>query len=251
MISRIELEKFKSVTGFNSWQLERDYLQHLALLFLSRHTKEDIAFKGGTALQKAYALNRFSIDLNFTLYRPTTDIAAIRDHLADDLTVFGYSTTAKANSNYNADNFSLNISGPLFNGKTTSLAVIRFEISSREKVILPPLRREVTPVYTDIQPYVVLVMDMNEILAEKIRTLMTRSKARDLFDTKFILDKGFRPNIDLINTKLSYYKMDFDPKMLKESVNALKSVWQKEMSLLLSSTPPPFENVAATVCNAF
>jgi predicted nucleotidyltransferase component of viral defense system len=67
MLKREDLEKFKSVTGLNIWQIERDYLQHLFLLFLSRYVKDELVFKGGTALQKAYALNRFSIDLDFTL----------------------------------------------------------------------------------------------------------------------------------------------------------------------------------------
>jgi predicted nucleotidyltransferase component of viral defense system len=251
MMTRTDLEKFKTVIGFNIWQLERDYLQHLALLLLSRHTREDLVFKGGTALQKVFALNRFSIDLDFTIFRPTSSIATIKDNIVNDLTLFGYATTSKHDTQNNSENFSLTISGPLYNGKPTSRAVIRLEISAREKVAMAPLRKEVTPIYTDIQPYAVLVMDMNEILAEKVRAIMTRNKPRDLFDTKFLLDKGCRPNIELINNKLSYYRMTFDLKQLKESVNSLKTAWQKEMPLLLTSEIPSFDSISENICNAF
>lgn len=66
MLSRAELEKFMSVLGFNIWQVERDYLQHLFLMLLSRHAGNELVFKGGTSLQKVYGLNRFSIDIDFT-----------------------------------------------------------------------------------------------------------------------------------------------------------------------------------------
>jgi predicted nucleotidyltransferase component of viral defense system len=68
MLTKDELKAFESTLGFNVWQLEKDYLQHLFLLFLSRRTKDQLVFKGGTALQKIYGLNRFSIDLIF-LYK--------------------------------------------------------------------------------------------------------------------------------------------------------------------------------------
>ena len=66
MLNRNELEKYKIGLGFNIWQVERDYLQHLILLFLSKRIAGELIFKGGTALQKAFGLNRFSIDLDFT-----------------------------------------------------------------------------------------------------------------------------------------------------------------------------------------
>lgn len=85
MLKRIDLEKMKTATGFNAGHAEKDYLQHTFLLFLSRHSKNDLVFKGGTALQKAYSLNRFSIDLDFTLNR---EISAreIIDRVIADLT---------------------------------------------------------------------------------------------------------------------------------------------------------------------
>jgi len=67
MLFKEDLQKLTKISGFNLWQTEKDYLQHLFLLFLSKEAKREFVFKGGTALQKIYGLNRFSIDLDFTL----------------------------------------------------------------------------------------------------------------------------------------------------------------------------------------
>ena len=66
MLSRKNLESMRSVLGYNLGQVESDYLQHILLLLLSRRAGNWLVFKGGTALQKAYGLNRFSDDLDFT-----------------------------------------------------------------------------------------------------------------------------------------------------------------------------------------
>jgi len=244
MITRPELETYRSVVGFNAWQIERDYLQHLVLLFLSRHTKEDLVFKGGTALHKAYALGRFSIDLDFTVYQSGTSPAALAEHLERDLTLFGYPTSAKRTAGTRSDSVALTVAGPLYRGRTASAAVVRLEISSREPILLRPVRKEITPVYPDVQPYTALVMDLREILSEKIRAIMTRSKPRDIFDAKFILDKGYRPDVDLVNKKLSFYSMTFSRNDFKNAVRSMKPRWEKEMKLLLSFPPPAFETVA-------
>ncbi len=68
MMSRKNLESMQSVLGYNLGQVESDYLQHILLLFLSRRAGNWLVIKGGTALQKAYGLNRFSDDLDFTAW---------------------------------------------------------------------------------------------------------------------------------------------------------------------------------------
>ena len=64
MISKEDLKQYSKIIGFNLGQTETDYLQHLFLLLMSRHLYGELVFKGGTALQKAYGLNRFSVDLS-------------------------------------------------------------------------------------------------------------------------------------------------------------------------------------------
>ena len=55
-------------------------------------------------------------------------------------------------------------------------------MSRRETVIRNPLAKEINPIYKDILPYIINVMDINEIIAEKIRAILTRDKVRDVYD---------------------------------------------------------------------
>src|SRR3989344_7708115 len=87
MISKEELERYALRLGFNLWQAERDYLQHLLLSSLSRRTADELVFKGGTALQKVFGLNRFSIDLDFTQNKPLPK--NLFELLQKDLSLFG------------------------------------------------------------------------------------------------------------------------------------------------------------------
>jgi len=48
-------------------------------------------------------------------------------------------------------------------------------------------------------------MKKEEILAEKVRAMSIRRRARDLYDIAFLLKKGVSMEYELINKKLSYY----------------------------------------------
>src|SRR3989337_4605846 len=96
MLSRKSLESMKSTLGLNLGQIERDYLQHIVLLFLYRHAGNWLVFKGGTALQKAYGLNRFSEDLDFT---SINELSEISYRIGDDLRNFGFENEVEIRKN--------------------------------------------------------------------------------------------------------------------------------------------------------
>ncbi len=79
MLSRKNLESMKSVLGYNLGQAESDYLQHILLLFLSRRSGNWLVIKGGTTLQKAHGLNRFSDDLDFTSKKEGIEDTTLRN----------------------------------------------------------------------------------------------------------------------------------------------------------------------------
>ncbi len=67
---------------------------------------------------------------------------------------------------------------------------------------------------------IIIHFDWSEILAEKIRALMTRAKGRDLFDTWYLMSKGIEIDLNLINKKMALY----DRKITKEDiVNKVKN----------------------------
>ncbi len=233
-MKREELAEYSATTGFNIWQLEKDYLQHLFLLFLSIKSKNELIFKGGTALQKVYGSNRFSIDLDFTEVKETKNLI---QNISKSFTDFGYSSAIKKINEDSSLVFKLISRGPLYKGSERSLSVLKIEISRREKVLLNPKLVEIVPVYRNVAPYITLVMDEKEILAEKIRTILTRNKARDIYDLWFLFRKGIKMDEDIVNKKLEISKIKYYRKEFLLKIKERKNIWDKELSLLVHSVP--------------
>jgi len=233
MLSRELLEK-NGMPGFTTSQKEKDYAQHWLLSFLAREGFVGV-FKGGTALQKAYGLPRYSEDLDFTLNGATLpDFDAISRYLTSaGFTVVGWKKEIERNS----PKAKLRVQGPLYNGKAISECSISLEFSEREKCMLEAERMEIRPVYTDILSYSLLVMDRKEMAAEKVRAILTRRSARDLYDLSFLLHGGFLPSKDIINEKLSYYDKQYNYEEFEEAVGKLSKIWKVEMNALVAQKP--------------
>jgi predicted nucleotidyltransferase component of viral defense system len=238
MLTKEELRTYEKIVGFNLWQVEKDYLQHLVLLFLYSRIKNELVFKEGTALQKVFGLNRFSIDLDFSSTKNNSE--KVFEKVVEDITSFGFpsqiskiekSKTAKAKT------IILKIQGPLYERDERTITTLRVEISLRKDLILQPIAKEVVPPYADLRPYFINLMDPKEILAEKVRALMWRGKARDLYDLWFILRKNVVPDIDLINKKLEYYNLKFNKDEFLQKIEAIEKIWEKELKPLVSVLP--------------
>lgn len=230
----------------NRYQLEKDYLQYIVLAEIFKRSKGKLVFKGGTALQKCYGLDRFSEDLDFTA-DSMDEIKGVEEALQAITRLYGASF--KKSENEVSVSFNLKIEGPLFE-KPQSMQTIIIEISKREKVLRKPLLIRLIPKYRDLEAQLVVVMDKDEILAEKARALLTRRRARDLYDTYFLLNKGAKIDFELINKKLEYYSKKFDLSVLISRINDLKSEWNKELGILMEY-PPDFQEMAEFVLRSF
>ncbi|MFH1106298.1 MAG: nucleotidyl transferase AbiEii/AbiGii toxin family protein [Candidatus Micrarchaeota archaeon] len=237
MISRKELESAGRSLGFNAYQAEKDYLQHAFLASLYSVSEREFVFKGGTALQKAFGLDRFSEDLDFTLVgKPQNAQALIQAAVAD----FGKFAEADSSKDQEtADSFSVKLKakGPLFGGSERSSQTILLEVSKREVLLKAPAARRVVPPYADLRAYVALCMDLDEQLAEKVRAIMTREKARDVYDAWFLVRKKAVFNKHDSDAKLSYYGKKFEFKEFKKAVLKKQKAWDKELRTLFKTTP--------------
>lgn len=236
MLNKEELLKFRSAKGFNVGQLEKDYLQNLFLMLLSRNTKDELVFKGGTALQKTYGLDRFSEDLDFTLHKDL-NVENLLNKIVIDMANLGFETKHDEIKSRRGKNYRLRIKGPLFDGTEKTIATIRIEISLRDDLILKPELKEIIPVYEDLQPYTLLVMNIEEILAEKIRTVLQREKARDVYDLLFLLKKGIRLNYGLIKNKAGLLGLKFEKKIFIKRIKEIKRIWKQELSGYINLVP--------------
>lgn len=235
-MNRDELKKYVGITGYSLGQVEKDYFQHMVLGALSREMVSKLVFKGGTALQKTGTIARFSEDLDFTA-RGTIRYEKLARIAVNVIQNYNYHAEIDNILNdERTSGFRIKIGGPLFRNNR-GICTISIEVSKREVVILDPERKELSPPYTDILPYFMDIMQEKEMLAEKVRTIYTRQKSRDLYDLYKLLEKGVIFDIGLANRKLEYYDLKFDSKTFIRKCERLRPGWNTELENLMVDVP--------------
>jgi predicted nucleotidyltransferase component of viral defense system len=131
----------------------------------------------------------------------------------------------------------LKISGPLFDGTDRSVTSLRIEISLRKDLFLEPEIKEIIPIYPDVRPYLLQVMKLEEIFAEKVRAIFYRGRASDLYDLWFLNKKNVKIDMSLVNTKLSYYKMSFSEEEFKREILGIEKRWEEELKPTTTFVP--------------
>ncbi len=228
------LSKYAALRSLNSGQAEKDYYQNLVLFVLYGKISKELVFKGGTALSRCYGLNRFSEDLDFTV-QEDRDFVTLVDRGLDD---FGIRHTIKQLRNDDAGSkHRIKIEGPLYSGSEKTLCNITLDLSRREAIVLPPSIITIGYHMDVIPTFDVYAMSEPEIFAEKIRAVMSRESARDLYDLVFLLKKKISVDQSLIAKKLEYYDLRFDAKMLVRRIHGLRTIWKSELSSLVKSVP--------------
>jgi predicted nucleotidyltransferase component of viral defense system len=211
MLDREELAEYGKGIGFrNIQQTETDYLQHIILSLLYSLSKSNrLMFKGGTALQKLYGLDRFSVDLDFTTDLDYAEIKSMLDEVNGRMKRYGVESSLKLSESYkNSVSATFKMHGPIYisTSDLRSEATVRLDFDWREKALLNGVSRSITPTYPDLTPYSPVSMDPREILAEKFRAIMTRNKARDVFDFDFMIRKGTDFFYNLVKKKMDLYE---------------------------------------------
>ena len=64
---------------------------------------------------------------------------------------------------------------------------IKLDVSVRKDVLRNPDTKYPLPAYLDITTFTVPVMNIEEIIAEKIASVLERDKMRDIYDLYFLL----------------------------------------------------------------
>jgi len=235
MITTEEIIHFSKLNRLKPYQQEKHYLQTATLAGIFTEVTDELVFKGDTALFFFYGLDRFSEDLDFTKIKKL-NIEKLKKKLSDFLNIVNIAHELKTKKSIAGKTFKLKAQGPLYRG-SPSESFISIEISERNDVILPPDIKDIIPVYNDLRPFTALVMKKEEILAEKVRALMIRGRARDLYDISFLLKKGISFEYKLINKKLTYYNKKFDKEEFIIHAKEIKNIWQSELHGLVPKIP--------------
>ena len=220
-----------------------DYLQDIALLNACREAGNKLVFKGGTCLYKVHQLNRFSEDLDFSAGKGFV-AKEFFQRLPPFFGLLGIACSLRLKPFDRGVNAFLDVRGPLYDGKKESLATLVFNVSLRERIQLPAQRHLYTPVYNELRPFDLFVLDEREILAEKVRAIYERDKARDLFDAWFLLKKkSVSFDIGLVNKKLSKGKLRFEKNAFLGRIDEKRLGWERDLRPLVQGELPPFTQI--------
>jgi len=247
MLDQQELRRISELKHLTLQNTEKDYILELVLFIITQEGGKDFVFKGGTALYKFYSLNRFSEDLDFNLVS-NLKAKLFFQKVMKKLASFGLLGRIKELDEYASGiNIRLELRGPLFNGNPQTLSVITCNLSRKERIIYPAEQRKLFSSYPDIPAFDVFVMLLPELLAEKVCALMTRNKARDMYDVWFLLHKGVTMNVKNIDKKLKKYHLQFSWPLLKSKIDEKSGYWKADLEGLIIGGLPAFEIVKKEV----
>lgn len=236
MLTKQQLQRIAQRHGIGLQAQERDYAQHLFLSVLYARSQA-LLFKGGTALRVLHRSPRYSEDLDFNTTLDLASAQALFRQAMADLARFGIIATQrnawKSNVGYS---FDLSFQGPLYDGHDRSKGKVRVDTNLRSEQAAVE-RRLVSPEYDDVVPFLLTALTLEHLFAEKVRALLIRGKARDVYDLWFLVEQGLHPNLELINVKLALYKTRFDLTRFQQQIESLSKSWLRDLQPLLAQVP--------------
>lgn len=244
MIGKDELKSIAEMKRLSIQSAEKDYLLELLLSCIYGEFGNMLVLKGGTCLYKVYNLNRFSEDLDFTLNKRRFNVDKFIRRILRLLSLIGADgKVMELEKHGNEINVRLQFHGPLYVGTKESLCSVSLNLSKREKLIREPRKVLLIPTYREIPSFDIWVMDENEIIAEKVRAIMTRNKPRDVYDLWFLLQRGLRPDISMINRKLKIYGIKFTSERFLKSTEEKRIFWNTDMRGLVIGNLANFDEI--------
>lgn len=227
MLTHAQVQRYAAESGLRDMMIaEKEIvLTYLLQLLAERDILGKLAFKGGTCLRKMFVgtQGRFSTDLDFT---------SLEEHDHEDTILAMMSAFEKPfhgiqfdlpDGGYyeTQDGLSWGVSPAYahsWNPETHSR--IKLQISRRETPALAPiLRQQCIQNYFRHLPFApadILCLQLQEIIAEKIRACCQRNKARDIYDLSLFASRPLdQPRIRrLVVLKLWQAGDIFDPATL-------------------------------------
>jgi len=171
--------------------------------FYRQKKSQKIYFRGGTAIRLLYGSFRFSEDLDFTSLVNKDELKELINKTIKELSLEVAGVRFKKVESM-ADSFSGRIFQELPEFKIP--ITIRLDFSLREKPVLSVDSSYLETIFP-VSPYPLIShLKAEEMLAEKIRAILTRCRGRDLCDFWFLLSKKIPVDWNLVNKKMAIYK---------------------------------------------
>ena len=237
--------------------IEKDYVLSKVLMALSQIDpfNQSLLFKGGTALKKYYYPKwRFSEDLDFTSRKQLKpkDVKSIFQEAVDKVgSLFGltmrvleYSQYPKTDNDFISAQLKLGYEGPLrkSSGQKNN---VRVDIAFEEQLISEPVKKEILSGYADDIDSELVVYSLEEIISEKLRSILQRGKSQDYYDV-WVLLKDYKNDFsneslwEILKGKCKFKDIpvpvtaDF---MNPERAEEARQYWELDLARQLSKFP--------------
>ena len=236
MIFPSEISRLSAKTGIRDKTIEKDYILTWILIGISSSDlRNNLIFKGGTALRKIYIKNyRYSEDLDFTLVNHLSAEEILHNFeviysIARKLANISMRFNRREEEYENNLTFYLNYSGPL--GASIDRNEIKIDVTLRELLQFPTPCRSLLKEYSD-QPDNIKVKtySLEEITIEKACSLLSsyRKEPRDVYDLWHLLRDNL---IDLTFLAQSFDEKckfkNLDSQNLKTQLDAKEQTYRK------------------------
>ncbi len=227
MITQKEIIKASEYHDVPKSTIDKDWvLGHLLnALFSFDDIRYQFVFKGGTCLRKVYFDDyRFSEDLDFTLKDRTfiIDEKLIKrsikhaESLSDARFSLDYIKLTQSENEGQGYEIKIKFWGADHNPRQRPLlpsrwhTSVKLDISFSERLLLPHVTRELFHPYSDKEKIIenVSAYKLEEIAAEKLRSLIQRNRPRDIYDSWHLLNQEDEIDLDLVKEILFIKSLD-------------------------------------------
>lgn len=237
--NEFELQDLVDLLGRDSALVEQDFALMTIAAGLVAEYGDALCFKGGFVLRHVHGHERFSKDIDATRINPpknkldSIDVAdVIRGASMRNLLTFTPGTPA-TDSGRSLDFDNIRYTGPLGTG------VVSVEVSYREDVVEEPDLVDIGEPY--YEPFPIPVMQLVEIVAEKLRALAQRDRPTDLSDLAMILalapidDRRVR---ELVTKKFALVRPGDRRARIEETIARLGGQYDAAISAVAPDAPP-------------
>jgi predicted nucleotidyltransferase component of viral defense system len=205
MVPTQEIETVSESLGVPLVNIEKDYVMGWMLwaIYTRSQLSETLVLKGGNCLRKVYFTDtRFSDDLDFTAIKMPTEQVFKQEinNLCNELhQIAGIPfqpdltrVEEKATPDQDCKALDARVYFRGFAGDSSLTLRLKFDISDFETMVFRPVLSPLIHAYSDFASCAVNVKayTIEEVLAEKLRSWIQRTRARDLFDAVKIIQQS-------------------------------------------------------------
>lgn len=195
MIPPAEISKLSAKVGVKDKTIEKDYVLTWILIVLSQSgLRDNLVFKGGTALRKIYIKNyRYSEDLDFTLTGSLSAEEILHRFeevysLAQKQAAIPLQFNRREEESRESLTFYVNYSGPF--GQDITRGEIKLDVTLKELLQFSTPTQSLFREYSDYPGDIkVKTYSLSEIVIEKMCSLLSRyrKEPRDVYDLWYML----------------------------------------------------------------